>query len=134
MRLVFRPSSARLGVPDPDHEHQLRGVLLVDSYLQQALFGIARRSRLSFVFKLAVARKAWSSLLRMALPSNPLRNPLGTRDGRSQSSPCQAASVPSSNIDHAFTRAVEVGFISDASGSSKTAEFSSKWMVTNEKR
>jgi peptidoglycan/LPS O-acetylase OafA/YrhL len=50
-------------------------VLSVDSYLQRALFGAARGSCSPVVFKLSVARKAWTSLWGRALPSNPMRNP-----------------------------------------------------------
>jgi len=50
-------------------------VLLIDSYLQRALFGAARGSCSPVGFKLSVVRKAWTSLWERSLPSNPMRDP-----------------------------------------------------------
>ena len=62
-------------------------VLSVDSYLQRALFGAARGSCSPVVFKLSVARKAWTSLWGWALRRIPcvIPRPLPRhqpRDGR----------------------------------------------------
>jgi len=62
-------------------------VLSVDSYLQRALFGAARGSCSPVVFKLSVARKAWTSLWGGALRRIPcvIPRPLPRhqpRDGR----------------------------------------------------